>query len=149
MIKIKPIEIVTKTTIAAVEIGEGQIVLNKSVKFPVKKFDENGKFVGADMVDISGVDYNKWSTDDRYIINAVLKILGFEKVYDKDLISMVENLISGQGDGRISRTNAKTLIDLAKSEGVTELEKDTIYYIRNNFNWTDAAEKWFDENYLL
>jgi len=147
MIKIEPIEIITKTTISAVEIGDGQIILNKSVKFPVKKFDENGSLIGADMVEISGLDYDKWSTDDRYIINAIVKKLGFEKVYDKDLISMVENLISGQSDGRISKNNAKTLIDLAKSEGVTELEKDTIYYIRNNFNWTDAAEKWFDENY--
>lgn len=146
-ITIKPKEVITKTIISAIEVGNGEISLNKSVRFPVKTLDENGSVVNFEFIEISGDDYKKWGSDDNYIVSIVTDRLEIEKLYDEKLISKVKELISGQGDGRISKPNAEMLLEVGKAEGVTDIEKETIYFIRKEFNWTDAAERWFDENY--
>ena len=66
------------------------------------------------------------------------------KSYDASLLETAEKLTSGRGDGRLAREDAETLIAQLKDGGsYTDIEKDTIAYIRENFAWTDAADDWF------
>lgn len=66
------------------------------------------------------------------------------KKYDGELIDLAEKLTSGGGDGRISKEDASELLDAVKDgRSYTEIEKDTMAYIRDNFKWTDAADEWF------
>ena len=60
------------------------------------------------------------------------------------IIELAEKLTSGKGDGRLSVDDAGQLLEAVKDGGVyTDVEKDTMVYIRDNFKWTDAADEWF------
>ena len=66
------------------------------------------------------------------------------KKYDKELLESAENLIKGQGDGRISQADAEKLFAEVRDGGkYTDIEKDTVLYIRENFKWTNDADEWF------
>lgn len=66
------------------------------------------------------------------------------KKYDGAIIELAEKLVSGSGDGRISNADAKLLYDeVADGGSYTDIEKDTMQYIRENFKWTDSADEWF------
>lgn len=66
------------------------------------------------------------------------------KKYDKEILDITEKLVQGQGDGRISMADAGKLLDEVKDAGkYTDIEKDTMLYIRDNFKWTDEADEWF------
>ena len=66
--------------------------------------------------------------------------------YEKELLDLAKEHTSGRGEGKLSKDE---VVDLFKSandgQGVTETEKRTLQYIRNNFEFTDAAAKDFDE----
>ena len=60
--------------------------------------------------------------------------------YDKELLDKARELITGRGDGRISEEDAKVLVDETKDGNkVTEIEKQTLQYIVENFNCTEPA----------
>lgn len=64
--------------------------------------------------------------------------------YDGELIELADKLTSGAGDGRISKADAAELLAAVKDgNSYTDTEKDTMKYIRDNYNWTDAADEWF------
>jgi hypothetical protein len=66
------------------------------------------------------------------------------KKLDGNLLDLAEKAIAGGGDGRISKMDAQTLLDAVKDGGTyTDIEKDTMEYIRHNFKWTDGADEWF------
>lgn len=66
------------------------------------------------------------------------------KKYDGELIELAEKLTTGGGDGRISNKDAETIFEAVKDgNGYTDIEKDTMAYLRKNFNWTDSADAWF------
>ncbi len=66
------------------------------------------------------------------------------KKYDGELIEMAEKMTKGTNDGRISMADAEKLYASVKDgDSYTDIEKDTIAYIRENFKWTDAADEWF------
>ncbi|MCZ4409105.1 hypothetical protein O3Q51_09810 [Cryomorphaceae bacterium 1068] len=66
------------------------------------------------------------------------------KKYDGELIELAEKLTAGSGDGRISQADAEKLYDAVKDgDTYTDIEKDTVAYLRDNFKWTDAADEWF------
>lgn len=66
------------------------------------------------------------------------------KKYDGEIIELAEKLTAGAGDGRISQADAEQLYDAVRDGGAyTDIEKDTMAYIRDNFKWTDAADEWF------
>ena len=51
---------------------------------------------------------------------------------------------AGAGDGRLSKADAGQLLDAVKDgDSYTDIEKDSVKYIRENFKWTDAADEWF------
>ena len=61
--------------------------------------------------------------------------------YDGELIELADKLTTGAGDGRISKADAGELLEAVKDgASYTDIEKATIKYIRENYNWTDAAD---------
>lgn len=66
------------------------------------------------------------------------------KKYDRSLLETAEELVEGAGDGRLSKADAEQLLAKVKDgDSYTDIEKDTVKYIRENFKWTDAADEWF------
>jgi len=66
------------------------------------------------------------------------------KKYDGEVIDLAEKLTAGAGDGRISMEDAKQLFNaIADGDSYTDIEKDTMAYVRKNYSWTDAADEWF------
>lgn len=66
------------------------------------------------------------------------------KKYDRDLLEAAEELVQGAGDGRLSKADAGVLLEKVKDgNSYTDVEKETVSYIRENFKWTDAADEWF------
>ena len=65
--------------------------------------------------------------------------------YEKELLDLAKKHTTGRGEGRISKDEVADLFTSATDgQGVTETEKRTLEYIRNNFDFTDAAAKDFD-----
>ena len=63
------------------------------------------------------------------------------KKYSAELLDIADGLVAGKGDGRISAEDAGALFTkLATDHKYTDLEKDTIEYIRNNYKWTEAGD---------
>jgi|GEM_PF-464134 len=66
------------------------------------------------------------------------------KKYDRALLELAESLTSGRGDGRISLQDARAILNKVKDGGeYSDTEKRTMQYIRDNFKFTDSANKWF------
>jgi hypothetical protein len=66
------------------------------------------------------------------------------KKYDGEIIELAEKLTSGAGDGRLSKDDAAQLLEAVKDgDSYTDIEKDTMAYVRENFKWTEAADEWF------
>ena len=63
--------------------------------------------------------------------------------YDRALIEATEQRIEGKGDGRISESDLREIIDLSKDgKGVTVTELRTIKYIQDHFRLTDRDFFW-------
>lgn len=66
------------------------------------------------------------------------------KKMDSRLLDLALHAVEGTGDGRISQHDAEKLFEVVRDgNAYTEVEKDTIAYIRKNFNWTENADRWF------
>lgn len=66
------------------------------------------------------------------------------KKYDKKLIELADELTQSAGDGRISKADADKLLQgVMDGDSYTDVEKDTIKYIREKYNWTEAADEHF------
>jgi len=66
------------------------------------------------------------------------------KKYDAELLELAKELTAGAGDGRLSKADAEKLYSKVNDANTyTDVEKDTITYIRKNFKWTDLADEWF------
>ncbi len=65
--------------------------------------------------------------------------------YEKELLDLAEEHTTGKGEGKLSKDEVADLFKSANDgQGVTDTEKRTLEYIRNNFVFTDAAAKDFD-----
>lgn len=65
--------------------------------------------------------------------------------YEKELLELAKEHTTGKGEGKLSKDEVADLFKSASDgQGVTETEKSTLAYIRNNFEFTDAAAKDFD-----
>jgi len=65
------------------------------------------------------------------------------KKYSAELLNLADEMQAGQGDGRISVDDAEKLFSkLSTDAKYTELEKDTLSYIRSSgeYKFTDAAD---------
>jgi hypothetical protein len=66
------------------------------------------------------------------------------KKYDGELLKIAESSVSGVGDGRISLGDAKKILNAVKdSNTYSEIEKQTMSYIRDHYKFTPEADKWF------
>ena len=64
--------------------------------------------------------------------------------YDGEIIELAEKLTNGQGDGRLSVDDAGQLFQTVQNSGTyTAIEKESLAYIRERYNWTEAADEWF------
>ena len=62
------------------------------------------------------------------------------KKYSAALLEAADEMVAGKGDGRISVDDAEKLLGLLKRDGkYSDLEKETLSYIRQNYNWTEQA----------
>ena len=66
------------------------------------------------------------------------------KDYNKEMLDIADNAIEGAGDGRISLDDAKKLLAAVKdANNYTDVEKDSMKYIRDNYKFTDESDDWF------
>lgn len=66
------------------------------------------------------------------------------KKYDRALLDAVKASVEGRGDGRISREDAELVLKHVRDgNAYTDVEKNTVEYVRENYKWTDAADAWF------
>jgi hypothetical protein len=71
------------------------------------------------------------------------KVIDGQK-YKRAILNAAEGAVKGSGDGRISQADAERLLKLVKDgDTYTDVEKDTIKYVREKFKWTDSADVWF------
>lgn len=68
--------------------------------------------------------------------------------YDRKILEEAERLTEGGGDGRISKADAKVLLGyFTDQQVITASETRTLTYIQKQYKWTDAASKWFNQEY--
>jgi len=66
--------------------------------------------------------------------------------YEKELLDLAKHHTTGRGDEKLSKDEVAELFKSASDgQSVTETEKRTLKYIRESFEFTDAAAKDFDE----
>ena len=84
-----------------------------------------------------------FSTDHKGLSMAYVQIDG--KRYEKELMDLAKHHTTGAGEGKLSKAEVKDLFASANDgTGVTDTEKATLAYIRENFVFTDAAARDFD-----
>jgi len=65
--------------------------------------------------------------------------------YEKELLDLAKEHTTGRGGEKLSKAEVADLFKSARDgQSVTETEKRTLKYIRENFVFTDAAAKDFD-----
>jgi len=65
--------------------------------------------------------------------------------YEKELLELAKTHTTGKGEGKLSKAEVADLFASANDgRGVTDTEKATLGYIRQNFVFTDAAAADFD-----
>lgn len=66
------------------------------------------------------------------------------KRYKAITILKADEAVAGAGDGRISKADAESIFaTISDGKAYTQVEKDTMRYLRDNYNWTDAADELF------
>jgi hypothetical protein len=66
------------------------------------------------------------------------------KRYKARTLLMADEAVAGQGDGRISMEDAEKIFDtISDGHAYTEVEKHTMRYLRENYNWTEGADELF------
>jgi hypothetical protein len=66
------------------------------------------------------------------------------KKYDGELLEFADAAVAGAGDGRISLKDAQEILGkVMDANTYTDIEKDTMEYIRDNYKWTPEADEWF------
>jgi chromosome segregation ATPase len=66
------------------------------------------------------------------------------KRYKAAILTEADESITGIGDGRISKADAeKIFAKISDGHVYTQVEKDTMHYIREHYNWTPEADELF------
>ena len=80
----------------------------------------------------------------KYIRTSYYEIINGIK-YDRSLLLKADNLVKGKGDGRISEEDMKTLIiESADNNKITEIEKQTLFYISETYNTTEKSKEYLN-----
>jgi hypothetical protein len=68
--------------------------------------------------------------------------------YEKELLELAKKHTAGAGEGKLSKDEVAELFkSAADGQGVTDIEKKTLAYIRKNFEFTEASAKDFDAKF--
>lgn len=63
---------------------------------------------------------------------------------DRALLDLADELTDGQGDGRLSKADARRLLTAVQDANeITATELETLEYIRDNYAFTDASAELF------
>jgi len=66
------------------------------------------------------------------------------KRYKASTLVKADESVEGRGDGRISKADAiEIFATISDGHLYTQVEKDTMHYIRENYNWTPEADELF------
>lgn len=66
--------------------------------------------------------------------------------YEKELLDLATKYTTGKGEGKLSKDEVAEIFKSANDgKGITDTERKTLEYIRNNYEFTDASAKDFDE----
>lgn len=67
------------------------------------------------------------------------------KKYDGELIELADKLTNNKAaNNPISKADAAELLEAVKDgDSYTDVEKDTVAYLRKEYTWTDASDEWF------
>lgn len=125
-------------------------VSNEIIKYikDVTNISEDEKKNIISILDSKSCSYDAVENLRKYIKTSYYKQIDNIK-YDRSLLLLADNLVKGQGDGRISDNDMMKLIKSAEDNNViTVCEKNTLYYIVKNYNTTDKAKQHL-ENYLI
>ena len=91
-------------------------------------------------------DYDAVENLRKYIKSSYYKIIDGVS-YDRSLLLLADNLVKGQGDGRISENDMKKLVTSAlDGNRITECEKKTLKFISKQYNTTDNAKEYLSKN---
>lgn len=80
LINIENKEFITTQTISKIEILDGSVQLNNSVKFPVVLKTSDDSVITTQVIIITGEEYENWGSDDNYIESLILSKLGVQKI---------------------------------------------------------------------
>jgi len=85
---------------------------------------------------------------EKYIRNSYYEIINGVK-YDRSLLLKADNLVKGQGDGRISEEDMKNLLaEAADNNKITDIEKQTLFYISEQYNATMKAKDYLNTYFV-
>tara|TARA_Y100001958_G_C21205457_1_gene531610 strand:+ start:1282 stop:1725 length:444 start_codon:yes stop_codon:yes gene_type:complete len=81
----------------------------------------------------------------KYIKTSYYQIIEGEH-YDRSLLLLADNLVKGQGDGRISEADMKKLVESAlDGNRITDCEKKTLKFISKQYNTTDNGKEYLQK----
>ena len=110
----------------------------KCIKDVTNITDEEKKNI-TDILNTNKCDYDAINNLRKYIKTSYYQQIN-NKRYDRSLLLLADNLVKGQGDGRISDSDMKKLVDSALDNNtITDIEKSTLFYISENYNSTNKA----------
>ena len=85
---------------------------------------------------------------EKYIKSSYYEIINGVK-YDRSLLLKADNLVKGQGDGRISEEDMKNLLaEAADNNKITNIEKQTLFYISEQYNATMKAKDYLNTYFV-
>ena len=85
---------------------------------------------------------------EKYIRSSYYEIINGVK-YDRSLLLKADNLVKGQGDGRISEEDMKNLLaEAADNNKITDIEKQTLFYISEQYNATMKAKDYLNTYFV-
>ena len=85
---------------------------------------------------------------EKYIKSSYYEIINGVK-YDRSLLLKADNLVKGQGDGRISEEDMKNLLaEAADNNKITDIEKQTLFYISEQYNATMKAKDYLNTYFV-
>lgn len=119
-------------------INQSEITLNEKVTL---------KYI-ANNYNLSKPAKNHFTERYKSISSNYYRIIDKVK-YDNSLLQLADKLVKNKGDGRISEDDIKQLhTNALDGIGITNTELNTLIYIKNNYNCTEKAEKYFHAHIL-
>ena len=85
---------------------------------------------------------------EKYVRSSYYEIINGVK-YDRSLLLKADNLVKGQGDGRISEEDMKNLLtEAADNNKITDIEKQTLFHISEKYNTTMKAKDYLNTYFV-